>query len=714
MRLKVNSRRERGYVLAFVGILLIPLMAFTSFSVDLGSWYSEAARLQQAADAAALAGAAELPNTTAAEATAINIARKNGFVNGANGATVDVTFPTSLNNRVRVTITLDELPQYFSRVLNPERVSLSRSSEAEYAPVMRMGSPRNYLGTGACPRGRFVDGRFDDLSPFGNGNDCATETENWLLAIAPPCVPRTQGHRFAGTAETSDNRFYLEVQNQPGSIVTTAYGRQRRDDNNTSGPWVGYPCLPLTAENPNVSQSWLAQDEYEPRLKQFRTISNPEYDPNGQYFGVTVPAGQSVQLQSFNLGWGVSEDGICKAIGFTGATRDYRVENEREIERPPPGWDDDETKGMFELEWTVYDNGSFDPRALTVSGNVPADAVLATGKIDVCDAGHNGWAKLGDLTAAGTPKTFWLNIRYPEPTAEQAESIRNKVSTDASTNSGFPLGGRLAHQYFSLRVASPSGAFSPCSTDPSDPVYSTDTVAKTCPNIFATENMAASFTLPTEQRQRDFYIASLPDYYNNKTISIEAYDLDAGSEWVQIIKPDGGLQRFTGSILCRDGTRAQGDFCPSVNGDVENAPANIGGTPAGIGEFPSGSTNVGYSMGSGTTFYPFRGTPFLPATGSNVAWDATVGANNWSNIAGVSRVIYPTLDTDPLTVVAAPSQRASGTSGRTLAFSFDKERVEVPSNWWKMRFRAQGVPDDVVTISLRVTGDPVRLIPTLF
>ena len=52
-----RMRGESGYVLAMIGMLIIPLLAFTAFAVDLGSWYAPGvARMQRAADAAALAG----------------------------------------------------------------------------------------------------------------------------------------------------------------------------------------------------------------------------------------------------------------------------------------------------------------------------------------------------------------------------------------------------------------------------------------------------------------------------------------------------------------------------------------------------------------------------------------------------------------------------------------------------------------------------------
>ena len=56
--------RDDGYVLALVAIMLLPLLAFAGFGIDLGAWYGRATKIQRAADAAALAGVQELPILT--------------------------------------------------------------------------------------------------------------------------------------------------------------------------------------------------------------------------------------------------------------------------------------------------------------------------------------------------------------------------------------------------------------------------------------------------------------------------------------------------------------------------------------------------------------------------------------------------------------------------------------------------------------------------
>ncbi|MGL5908748.1 MAG: pilus assembly protein TadG-related protein, partial [Phycicoccus sp.] len=77
----LNRRRdEEGYVAITTGLLLIVLMAFCAFAVDVGNWYLTGQRAQRAADAAALGGVTKLPgDQPAAFSIADQYASGNGF-----------------------------------------------------------------------------------------------------------------------------------------------------------------------------------------------------------------------------------------------------------------------------------------------------------------------------------------------------------------------------------------------------------------------------------------------------------------------------------------------------------------------------------------------------------------------------------------------------------------------------------------------------------
>jgi len=96
---------ERGQVLILVAVALLVLLAFAALAVDVGHLYGERRQMQNAADAAALAGARVLCENWAsaatrealAETTAIDYAERNG------ATTVTVTTPFSPTNVVSVT-----------------------------------------------------------------------------------------------------------------------------------------------------------------------------------------------------------------------------------------------------------------------------------------------------------------------------------------------------------------------------------------------------------------------------------------------------------------------------------------------------------------------------------------------------------------------------------------------------------------------------------
>ena len=60
-RSRRSHRDERGLALPLLALVLVGLLGVASLVVDLGNWQVEASKVQQAADAAALAGVVALP-----------------------------------------------------------------------------------------------------------------------------------------------------------------------------------------------------------------------------------------------------------------------------------------------------------------------------------------------------------------------------------------------------------------------------------------------------------------------------------------------------------------------------------------------------------------------------------------------------------------------------------------------------------------------------
>lgn len=154
----VRRRDERGVTLIMTSLVLIPLMIFAAFGVDVASWYSRASYLQRAADSASLAGVVWMPNFAKARTEACNSLRQNGIVDGAaytrcvNGSPAADTDPFVVEisegatpQSLRVRVTERSVDRFFAQVF-AGRQSISRHAEAEYNLPIPLGSPLNYFG----------------------------------------------------------------------------------------------------------------------------------------------------------------------------------------------------------------------------------------------------------------------------------------------------------------------------------------------------------------------------------------------------------------------------------------------------------------------------------------------------------------------------------------------------------------------------------------
>ena len=139
-----NARihREGGQMLVLFVLALGVLMGFVAMTVDVGMILHERRSLQNAADAAALASVAELPDSPSeAVAAAQEWAEKNGY-QGEDGVTITITTPYNGDpNSIEVVIE-EEMPFIFARVLGLESTSVggravaSRDGGPGYGPAI--------------------------------------------------------------------------------------------------------------------------------------------------------------------------------------------------------------------------------------------------------------------------------------------------------------------------------------------------------------------------------------------------------------------------------------------------------------------------------------------------------------------------------------------------------------------------------------------------
>ena len=117
---------EVGQSLIMVVLLLGVLLSFSALVVDVGLLYAEKAKLQNAADAAALAGAQVLPNKTLAEGFVETYADANGVP--VLGIT-EISYPGGDNKKIKVEVE-SIVPYIFANFLNLVGTSTSVTASA--------------------------------------------------------------------------------------------------------------------------------------------------------------------------------------------------------------------------------------------------------------------------------------------------------------------------------------------------------------------------------------------------------------------------------------------------------------------------------------------------------------------------------------------------------------------------------------------------------
>ncbi len=174
----MRERDDGGYVAILVAIALPLFMTLAALAVDVANWYAQAQRVQQAADAAALAGSVYLPlEPTAAQSTALDYARRNGY--DAASGTVTVT-PVQLKDqpsRLQVTISA-KVHNVFGAMFGRATTVITRTAIADYAGPIPMGSPCNVFGNEPVGVGDSKEG----------SRACGGQGDYWLNVAGPQTV----------------------------------------------------------------------------------------------------------------------------------------------------------------------------------------------------------------------------------------------------------------------------------------------------------------------------------------------------------------------------------------------------------------------------------------------------------------------------------------------------------------------------------------------
>lgn len=316
----LRGRDESGYVLAMAALCLIPLIVVAAFSIDFGSFYTDASKLQRVAESASLAGVVWMPDLTTATTVARAAAAGNGI---SQGSRYDVTVSSMPGNihQLKVTITDKLAPQYLSKSFKGS-VAITRSAVAQYEQPIPMGSPQNYFGTGNLNSGSVpkenlwaaVSGYCSAhengdlrLAGFenaysGSGYDCSTvrgtivnpdyQATGYLYVVRiPPVAPSSVPIQvYDGAYNTSGSGMDLSLSGT--ADVTTTYKLL----DHAGAPYNPYSHAVLSTLTLNRNQSGYAN-----QWKTVATINNPVAGAD-YYLQVFTQAGQTNSAGSNGFG----------------------------------------------------------------------------------------------------------------------------------------------------------------------------------------------------------------------------------------------------------------------------------------------------------------------------------------------------------------------------------------------------------------------------
>ncbi len=476
---------DGGFILATLGLLIIPIVVFTALAVDVSSWYSRATELQRTADAAALAGVVWMPNITQAQTEGQTVLANNNVVNGSGGLTVTMG-PGIEENSFKVCVTDGSAPQYFSSVFTgPE--SLTRCGTAKYNLPLELGSPLNYYGgNSTADVGSYVESTNNTSPDPGQNWNTANNIDQPPNSRSTGCWYHYNGSDYHNAVVRQNRRYVWGYGNGRGS------GLPRCTYDHT----VSQNPIPAS-KSPNF---WAAisgpgmyapnGDAHAPRCASSGncgTTDNTMYRPEGYWYSITPSSSGSTSLQIFDA------DQSSTSRVDTGDTRYGGSVNQH-------------------TRYTLYDSGAtpYDQSDdVAVSG-----CTLTLAGLD--DAYKHKWIQLCAFNGVAGHR-YYLNVK----------SSDNAWSQDGDTYNGY-----------ALRVV--AGSFPASCLSPTLPqrnnvdCYGTGSQ----PRISGYGDMEMYNGIPSGTPTQ-FFLADVKNEYRGKTLVIELWDPGdgQGNSYITVMKP---------------------------------------------------------------------------------------------------------------------------------------------------------------------------------
>jgi hypothetical protein len=213
-----DTTQEAGAALPIVAMLMVVLLGFAAFAVDLGWFYLHTTRVQRAADAAALAGVINMPyDFGQAEIDAHDLASVNGYVIDPD-TNVDVTPVPDQPNQIQVTVT-DTVPTFFLKIFGKDFQTITRSARAEFVPPLPLGSPEHQFGNFCDPAQAGCNNQ-----PNFWANIHGKYTQRAMGDAYSPVCTGGSGTSCGGSNQLARERGYLYgIEATPGTSFTVSF-----------------------------------------------------------------------------------------------------------------------------------------------------------------------------------------------------------------------------------------------------------------------------------------------------------------------------------------------------------------------------------------------------------------------------------------------------------------------------------------------------------
>ena len=234
-----RAGRERGFVIVWMAIVLVLLIAIAGLAVDLVHAYAEAQHLQNAVDAAALGGAVELPlgngtDTSAATNDVQKLLAQNGYPDGGDNTITMNKQDAAIKNQMDVQET-HRFDTLFARIFGFDSITVKRTAYGQYDPPIAMGSATNNLGdVPMCP-----DQDLTAAPPWLPISHCVAiptaAAQNLWLQIQGPDTAKQSGNPYTTMncgsvaswstgADNCDPASLVNTENTPGNSEDFAVG----------------------------------------------------------------------------------------------------------------------------------------------------------------------------------------------------------------------------------------------------------------------------------------------------------------------------------------------------------------------------------------------------------------------------------------------------------------------------------------------------------